>query len=382
MSSVYAGISQYSSSAVVPSDGDPAVAESVNVAIRRLLNNTVYLNTQLAHQAFDDRGKTSTITGAIVLNDGGGSLESNIPSVFNGGLETFSNPLTIHSSSSLNCKGPAEFESDVTVGEDDTDELIVNSSLTQNGPAEFWDPVTLHSGATLEANGNATLEGDIVIIGEDGGGKAFIVYSTTVFTEAVVVDGALQVGGNATLGSNASDVITAKGPATFQSNVTCEDDLQVDEDLTVSGDANIDGDLSADDITCQDLTAIGDVVLGNNSSSDTLTVNALLTGALSMGENGRIINQTTTNSSTEFITLSSPRRIFAQGGATRTLTIDDTGMVEGDEFLILFNFGGGNLTVNVSGYANSVTATSDALILCVRGTSTWRLLMLPGTHDS
>src|SRR3972149_3487513 len=79
MSSVYAGVETYHGSIVIPSDGDPAVAESVNDSLRDLMDNSIVFRTAFEHMAADDRGTTNTITGPIVWNDGGGSVSFNLP---------------------------------------------------------------------------------------------------------------------------------------------------------------------------------------------------------------------------------------------------------------------------------------------------------------
>jgi cytoskeletal protein CcmA (bactofilin family) len=390
MSYPYPGFDVYHGSVVLPSDGDPAVAQSVDIALEALMDNSVAHRTDLAHQAADDRGKTSTITGAIVWNDGGGSVSLNLP--FEVTQRTDLDETVFHGNVEVLSGSTLQVNDDATFGNTGTDQFTVNATADFNAEVSFHADVTVHTGDQLIAHGPATLDGDLVIIGENGGSTGLIVYSTAVM-QTLVLNGSLQVGGNATLGSNASDNIAVKGPATFESDVTCDDDLQVNEDLAVSGDASIEGSLVVDDdITCRNLTTEGDVTLGNNSSNDTLTVTALLTGALDMGANGRVRPSTgllsgISGGQTIGLGLDDSRviQLSSTGAGTITMAIDDAGMGAGDSFEIYAFLTGTGTTLVVNNNLNtaSVTVNTDCVVRAYRSGGGWFIAacaMVAGDH--
>src|SRR5690242_9282596 len=116
------GILQYGNVATVPSDGDPAVAASVEVSIQRLLNNTSFLQFNLSHQMMDDRGKASTLTGSIVVNNGGGDIDFEVPMRFGANIDVYAD-FTIHSGHELVNAGSSDLRGDVTLGSNETTSL-------------------------------------------------------------------------------------------------------------------------------------------------------------------------------------------------------------------------------------------------------------------
>lgn len=383
MANPYSGVNTYHATTILPSDGDPAVAESVNSALRDLTDDAVYLNTQLGHQAFDDRGKTSTITGNIVLNDGGGSVDFEVP-VTIGAQVDVNSQILIHTSGELISFGDVDFKNDVTLGSTGTDQVSVYGKLDVYGETVFHENVAITTGDDLTVHGNSTLDGETVILGQPGGDV--VIDSEAFVNEGLTVQGAFSANGDVRLGNNASDSTNIRGPATLDSTLDVDDDARVNGSLTVDDGAEISNGLDVHG-TAQlfsHLTVNGDTTIGSNSS-DTVTFNAVLAGGLAMGANGRVLPSSGSLSGSQTIGLATSRVIAVLGGSSAiTLTIDDTGMTEGDAFLIFYSQGTASLTVEVSGTAISKTVSANSVFMCNRfpgaSANNWSIVSMARTN--
>lgn len=293
MSYVYAGVETYHGSVVLPSDGDPAVAASVDVSLEDLMDNSLVFRADIAHQAFDDRGKTSTITGDIVLNDGGGSVDFELPVTFGAAVDVNAEIL-IHTGGALTSFGPVDIRNDSTIGSTGTDQCNVYARIDHYGASVFHENVTITTGDQLTVHGTVVIDGEstaiqsqINQIGLDDDSVTSVA-GTLAVTGSVTIRDDIRVLGNATLGNSSTDDHTING------HVGLEGDLHVVQSLTVDDGAEISNGLDVHGSAefFSDLQVNGDTTIGSNSS-DTITTNALLATPLGLSGAGRVLSRIT-----------------------------------------------------------------------------------------
>jgi hypothetical protein len=381
MASNYPGSNFFHPQISIPSDGDPAVSESVNTALRSIQDDAIHFNTELANK-IDARGGTYTLAASVTIN----------------GTHAFSiQPSTVVLGNPVN--GTVSVIADDTSIGGDTLEVeatntylvspntFVGSSTSQEfavyANADFYGPVALHndlvaghnvSVSTLDVDGGADFNCNVQLTHAS--------QTVTVGGNAIVQNGLVVTGGvtktrSAQIGQSSTDFIQLNG------DVQANNDVSIGGDLTVEGaivgNASSGNSLGSTTIGGA-LSVLGDTTIGN-SSSDSVTIKALLSGSLGMGSNGRILTSPGLISTpgTTSLSLGSPRFITVLGGASNiTLTIDDTGMLAGDQFFISYSQGTASLTVNVGGTSISTGAiSSSTIILATRfsgsGPTNWGL---------
>ncbi len=174
MSQVYTPTATAHGSYTLPSDGDPAVAESVNDALRDLADGVLRANNQadtavtLAGQMINGvTGGTYTPSGNIIIN------------------------------------GPG----DLVIGG--------TSGLNLNGTA-----LSIFSNATLEVDGESTFTGDSLFTGDVNATGTVSLSGTT--SAADLTAALFSVTGDSSFGDSAADTFTCAATAVFQEAVTLE----------------------------------------------------------------------------------------------------------------------------------------------------------------
>lgn len=366
MSSTYVPSNTLHGSYVLPSDGDPAVSESVDTALRALADTALYINTQLGHQAADDRGITSTITGAIIWNDGGGSFTVQIDTQLNNvdvvGL------LHIHDEGGLQVNSVATFMSSANFAGDV--EMSTSSTLTVRGVTEFHNDTQLGFGADdeIRVEGTLTVTGDAVFSNDVQLGTSAADQTTVggplVANDTVTIAGTLTTQGSSSLGNAASDTHEITGDLTLNDGLSVAENTALAGDLAVTGNSDLTGTLTVHgEIQLRD-----DVTLGG-ASSDEITVNAHVTSQMVFSGSGRPIQQTgviDTATATIHPTDSREIRAIVPSSGTQTITIDDAGMVNGDKFwFYVARPSGGTFVLNNNFDTASVTITTGLLWVVV-----------------
>jgi hypothetical protein len=371
MPSTYAGLNVYHASIVVPSDGDPAVAESVNVALRALADDGVFAATQLTHQAFDDRGKISTITGDVVLNDGGGSLtvqiDTQLADVAVVGL------LHIYSEGGLWVNAHATFMEGVNFD----DVVVMSSSLDVRGEAEFHSPVqlgfdgadTVTIGGDLVVNNQSEFRGDVQL-GFDTGDQ-ITVGGLLVANQNVTLNADLITKGDTHFGNAGADTHE------FDGNVTMHDGLVVGQDVTVEGDLNVEQNLDVTGTT----TLHGEILLGDDvtiggGSSDDITVNGRIISPVSFHGAGRVgYRYALLPNANLSVTVAMGNLFFADlTSGPWGYTISDSGAADGDFMIFVTSYNGHNAVI---GTPDGKFATLDSIgcwVEVVRMNGTWYYL--------
>jgi hypothetical protein len=373
MSSNYAGLNVQHGQITIPSDGDPAIAESVNTAFRDLMDNSVYAITEVSHK-IDDRGGVFTLTGGITIQ---GTPNWN----FDVDVR-FTNDVTFGDSSLLNddvvsvynelrVRGDANLRGNVTIGSGPSQSLTVQSPTTFVRTVTHQDDVTFDDDVEM----NATL----------------------------TVDGAATFNATTQLGSSATDTCTVGGPLVAQRDATFQNSVEIEGSLNAgnsSGDThefrgqvtfNNDVELATASLTVGgDLEVTGDSILGS-SDSDTVTIpsnlvvsgDMTLTGALANvltftgfgrvpGKSGLLTASTTINVG------SGNLFVYGGAGATVNITMSDTSATNGDWMLFIKTDTAGILTVtmpaNFGGASQtflSSLAGAQAAGVAIRVNGTW-----------
>ena len=372
-----------------------------------------------------DTGSTSTTTGTLVVTGGVGISEN----VYIGGTVDIANDLDINSgefvvtaaNGNIYTQGDLQVDSNVTLGTDATDTVLVNSDTTfeddvrivgpntifsiTDGTAEKFvidsDNGNIHSDGTLDVDSgvtfNSTLDVDAAVtfnstldvdddsvfhndITLDTTGKyfkitngttdKFTVLSTNGNTDirgtldvgsAVHLETTLQVDGNITLGNAASDTITVNSDATFTDNLTVNQAVDFDSTLNVDDAVDFNSTLVVDGQT----TIYDSVILQSNNEVFNINNGAAITQFSIDFDNGNTI-------------------IGRDGAGTGTLTVHgDSTFNDNTSFTDNVTIGNANtdtLTVNsVSQFTDDVTVDGSLLIntnatvegnLTVNGTTT------------
>ena len=371
MPSNYAGVNSFHPQITIPSDGDPAVSESVNTSLRSIQDDAVYFNTNLGFK-IDSRGGIYNQTGSInIVPAGPVQVQFNILvnqiQLGNGAASTVTvsagNANVIGSNLNVTSDNTYLTSPITSIGSGSTQQLNVNSAT------DVFGFVTLHN--DLESGHDISTNTLNVDGGADFNCNAQITHTGQVLTvggQAVVNNGLVVTGGvtktrTTQLGQSSTDFHQING------DVTAANDVEIQGTLTVEGaiTSNASSGNSFGDTTIGGaLSVLGNTTIGN-SASDTVTFNAQLSGALQMGPNGRVTPSPALFSSSQNLNIGSPRIISILGGSTPiTLTIDDTGMVPGDGFEIFYSQGSASLTISVSNGNSTGAITQSSIIRCVR----------------
>ncbi len=361
MAHTITGSDTYSPSASVPSDGDPAVAASVDSVFQILLNNDVANRTDVSHQAMDDRGKTSTVTGNIVLNDGGGSVDFELPVTFGADVD-INGTVIVHTGGEFTSFAPVDIRNDSTIGSTGTDQCSVNAHADFYAETVFHNDVVVTTGDNFTAKGPVLFEGPTTTIqsplnqiGLDDDSSTTVTGTLTVSGNAVVGE-QLIVLGNATLGNSATDEHTVTGDVTMNDGLHVVESLTVDDGATISNGLDVHGSAEL----FSHLTVNGNTTLGN-SSSDTITTNANLATPLGFVDAGRVPFRTRVGSAVDDTYDSTEANLIlaiSLSGST-TYTVSATPDLSGDFILFLKTTASQQLTINVPGSSSCIIAAAD-----------------------
>jgi hypothetical protein len=386
MPSTYPGSNIYHGSILIPSDGDQAVAESVNVALLGLQDSNVAHQTDIGFK-IDSRGGSYGLLGNIFVS---GAFEFvlapatvQIGGVFGSNLLDIRTTHTTVEGTDLTVSAGTTYlvSSETTVGSGATHHMTVNSTV------DFYGPISLHNDLTsghdischtLNVDGGVDFDCDAQVTHS---GQNLTVGGNSQFDGDVTISGIFRPQGGGHFGNSATDQWEITGNVEFDNNVAVDGTLTIGQNVTMNGSHN---DLGTEAVVGT-FSTFGDTTIGN-SSSDGLTINALLSGALQMGTNGRVLPSSTfIQNSSPTLGLSSARIISAtSGGTPMTLTVDDTGMLGGDGFVIFFHTtAGGTLTINIPSALKSTSAiTTNSVIWLQRmpGASTqWTITAWPSS---
>ena len=359
MPQTISGVNVYADTMSTVSAGDPAAASVIRGNLQTLLNDAVFLNTALGFQAFDSRGKTTPITGPIVLTNSGGSVDFEVTLRLGDDVDVFAD-LTIHTGHNLVNAGTTDLRGNVTIGGSGAQNLTVNSTVQFNAPIFLHDDLTsghLVTTSELIVTGNADLQGTTQLATADVNEGLSVTGDTTLA-------GNLSLAGNAQIGDSSTDSHIIRGDVHVRNDIQVDGTLDVAGTLTLSGSNN---DLGSS-ATVGAFQTTGDTTIGNNSS-DSVTFNAQLAGALSMGANGRVLTGLSEISSSQPLTLSSPRFVVCTQLASGTinLTIDDAGMAVSDQFLLYLSpFPGATIHVSSNNGTGFFNATARSMALAIR----------------
>lgn len=348
MSSTYIPINQYNGSYVIPSDGDPAVAESVNTSLRALGNTEKFNSTQIGHQMADDRGKTSTLTGPIVVNDGGGSIDFEVALRLGGEVDVYAD-FTIHTGHALRNVGTTSLEGDTTIGTADTDTLNVEATANFNNTLWARGDFRVASGHVVSIRSDTTVTADLtadgtVQLGVDPATQAVGIGAPLTVSADATFEAALSVNGDATLGNASTDNHRIRGDLVITGDTEIHATLDVQGDTTLEGNLELQGELTAvDDVLFKRNVTLGD------TSNDRVTFNALIDSPVGFADAGRV-----------------PYRLAQYSLSSRSYGVNDgnylpvlvlptpanysltDGTVDGD-FWMISNLGSATLTVYYSG---------------------------------
>lgn len=361
MSYNYAGVDTWHAQIPLPEDGDPAIAASVDVALEDLLDNDVVNRTDISHQSMDDRGDTHTVTGPIILNDGGGSVSFNLP--FEVTQQSDLDVTHFHGDVVVLTGSDFQVNDNATIGNTGTDQLDVYARTDHYGTTVFHEDVVVTTGDELKVHGTVLFDGPTTTIqsplnqiGLDDDSSTSVAGTLTVGVNAVVA-GQLITLGNATLGNSSTDDHTIEG------HLGLEGDLHVTDALTVDGAAELNNgvDIHGTAQLFSHLTVAGNTTIGN-SSSDTITTNALLATPLGFTSAGRVPQRPTLGpDANTSVTVTSANLVFVPFAgltATRTYALED-GSVTGDEVLFSSQDTANLLVINpASGSSASIKATT------------------------
>jgi hypothetical protein len=370
----YSGSASLHAFISLPSDGDPAIAESVNVALRALKDTNVYNTTANSHQMMDDRGKTSTLTGTVTINNGDGDIVYNVPFRMNASVDIYSD-VSIHTGNPFTCDGPGTFNHDLDVGTDDADTLRVNASADFQAPVDFHNDVQLgHDDdavtvdATVDFNNTVDFHNDVQIGHSD---DVVTIGAPLTVTEATRITSDLRVDGGSQLGNSGSDEHHVNGSWTANNDATVEGDFNVQGDAAFEDDVTIAGGLTV----TSSASFKRNVTLGD-SSGDSVTFNALIASPVGFTSVGRIgFRYATGPTTSQSFTAASGNLIgVASLDGDATYTIDPS--LDGDgDFILFLNFQTSRqLTIRAPGSSDCVLAsgTRKACLAIRTGPGAWQ----------
>ncbi len=393
MSSTYAGVPVYHAQSVLPGDGDPAIAESVDVCLRALLDSTAYLNAQMTLRVdFLSPGLRgyNQDSSAQVSIDGTGTIILNTNVQIGGGggggpkALTVISPTTFSSSSTLAVRSSSSalVSPLTTIGSGPTQALTVNSTSEFDGPVQVDGTLTVN-GVAAFTNHTQLGQSNADVISVLG---RMDVDPSAVFHNNVGVSGNLAVSGSTSLGNASSDSFEVSGEAQFNDPVHLQSDLHVDGAAAVDGDLDVDGSVQLGNNNTSDIIEVhgtfrtfGKTTLGD-SSSDDLFVNALLASPLGFTGDGRIpFNLGGIGNSAEITPSSGNFIVYSPSTSGQTYTVSSD-FAPGDFFFLFRSTG--TVTLQLSGSAIALNADTP-FILCVKRTSgqSWSYVRWSATSD-
>lgn len=197
MSSVYTPTATEHGSYVLPSDGDPAVAESVNQALRDLADSALRAN-DIADTAF-------ALASQAINGTTGGSYSPAADITINGpGRLILETDLTIGASAFLSVAGNSQFTGAVTLG----GTTVNTGTFSSSGTASFSGATTVSG--TLTVTGTFSATGSVIGLGNSAG-DALTVLATALFSSPATFD----------------DTAEFNGITQFNNNVLLNDDVQL-----------------------------------------------------------------------------------------------------------------------------------------------------------
>lgn len=368
MSSNYAGTNTLHGQITIPSDGDPAIAESVNTALRNLMDNSVYANTELASK-LDIRGGTFTLSGNVVVQ-GSPNWYQNVDTFF-GDDTTFGatgalNDHTVVAYDELRTFGDANLRGDARIGSGTSQTLDIRSTTSVFGPIQTFADTTLGNSSadpvviegTLTANAPATFNDDV-------DAQAQLTADSLVVSNACTVQGQFSGQGNCNLGTSSTDSHIVRGPITLHGDVTLQSaDLEVGGDLDVTGNAVL-GSASGDSVTIPATLVVNGPMSLFGALGNALTY----TGFGRVPGKSGLINASTT------VNVGSGNLFVMSAAATVTITMSDTGATNGDWMLFLKSSAAASGTLVVAAPDGSVFANfpvgSEGCALAIRAGGSW-----------
>jgi hypothetical protein len=370
VSSPYVGLNVLHAQITLPSDGDPAIAESVNTALRDLMDTSVYNTTENSHK-IDDRGGVFTLTGSITIQ-GTPNWTFDVDTFFTEdvthGSAGLLNDHVLGVYDELRVFGDANLRGNVTIGSGPSQSLTVQSPTTFVRTVTHQDDVTFDDDVEM----NATL----------------------------TVDGAATFNATTQLGSSATDTCTVGGPLVAQRDATFQNSVEIEGSLNAgnsSGDThefrgqvtfNNDVTLATASLTVGgDLEVTGDSILGS-SDSDTVTIPASLVVSGDMTFNGQLANALTytgfgrvpfrpgilTIAGTTTINVASGNVFYLPNNPAGTLSIaslSDTGAADGDCMIFIKAGVAGSFRVDLPSGGSISAGAPQALIVIVRIGGQW-----------
>jgi hypothetical protein len=375
MSSNYAGLNVQHAQITIPSDGDPAIAESVNTAFRDLMDNSVYAITEVSHK-IDDRGGVFTLTGGITIQ-GTPNWNFDVDVAFTDdvtfGDSSLLNDDVVSIYNELRVRGDANLRGAVTIGSGGSQQMDVYSDATFFGNARFEDDVRLG----IDAADNVVVDGSLEV------------NEPSSFTDDVSMTD-LTVSGDTVLGSGSSSSITVNGQLNVTGSTTLgnasTDDTVINGSLTTTGDVTL-GNASGDETTVTGrLDVVGDAVLGTNDANivtipaqlvvgGDMTLNGALGNALTYTGFGRVPGKSGLINASTTVNVASGNFLVMTTVGTVTISMSDTGATNGDYMFFIKSSASSGATLNVflpDGSALiSSPAGSPACALAVRAGGSW-----------
>ena len=216
MSSVYTPSATIHGSYVLPSDGDPAVAESVNDALRDLADGVLNANAVAASAVALAGQMINGVTGgsyapssAITLTSKGIILQGLGANLVVNGLSTISVTGVLSVSTSLMDVTGALVMSGATF-------TVGSGTATDfNGPTRANDTMTI---AQLIVNGNSSIgnsASDLLNVEADSTFSGPVAFDGAVRTNSTLTAAQLIVNGNSSIGNSSSDGIALVGTTTL-----------------------------------------------------------------------------------------------------------------------------------------------------------------------
>ena len=299
-------------------------------------------NDLLTVEAVADFNQSLNVDGIVTLNANvsiGDDTGDELLSVF--AAAEFNDNVTIgnDATDNLTINANTVINNQMTIGSDGTDTLLVNSDTTFSGNVIIGD--TTDGADDLTVNSNTTFTDDVVIeetlvvngnatLGDDIATDTVTHTANTVLGGELHVTGQTKLNGNATVGDANTDIMTVEATTTFKADVTVgdantdtltvnsntlfTDDVDIEKTLTVddnitlgaNGDVamtvNADTTFNDDVAIVQTLTVDGNVQLGNNTTGDTLTVTAVTDLQANTNIGAAATDQLTVNANTNFNT--------------------------------------------------------------------------------
>lgn len=366
MSSNYAGVNTYHGQITVPSDGDPAIAESVNVALRALQDDAVYFATELAKRLNVVDGGTYTMLGSNVIIQGTPNFHWGVDSFFENDV-TFGATGTsnvVAGFDELRWFGAANLRGNVTIGSGPSQALDVRAAATFRENTSFLDDVTLGNAVadaitvdgTLTVNNPATFDTSVQL-GVSSSHTATVGGDLTVNGDTSVQN--ILINGDSQIGTSGTDSHDVRGP------------IALHDDVTITADVDVTGDLSVSDNTVlgSGITTIPGQLVVNGA----MTLNGALASLLTFSSFGRVPFRSAALNATTTVNVASGNVLVGTSTAFVTASMSDTGAANGD-FMIFFKAdNSATLAVTLpSGAAlGSIPAGGQGLLFAVRVAGSW-----------